>query len=193
MNFSDIEDILYKRYHVAPSPSKVTSSHWREYGSLISVTRDTGSYAVRGSGFGFFIPRCSIKAIRFLLRSIFAQALLRKFSVDAEIVSAGKEIARRTGRVMDFDCVKQVLTVDLLSKKGVLSQAKTVVVIGDGYGYMTSLLQLLFPHLRVIAVNLGNVLFFDVFSVHKALPEVSCYLWETGSAATLPGQGGCFS
>jgi hypothetical protein len=59
-------------------------------------------------------------------------------------------------------------------KKGI----RVVCVIGDGYGYFTLLLKYLDPDLKIISVNLGKTLFFDVLSAQKGLPDEETMLLD---------------
>ena len=50
------------------------------------------------------------------------------------------------------------------------------MVIGDGYGFMTSLLKMRYPQATVICVNLGKVLMFDAAYTKMACPGENCSL-----------------
>lgn len=180
MGYKHILDRLYCDHHQESRHSltgEVTSSHWKKYAALTTVVREKdGSYNLSGSGFGNFVPGNSLRALKHFLPNARSRLLINEFNVNNRIRSAGFNVARKSGREIDFDCVKQILTVDLLQKHGVFNELKTVVVIGDGYGYMTALLRTILPEALIICVNLGRVLFFDVFYAEKNFPYEECSL-----------------
>jgi hypothetical protein len=161
------------------SDGGVVSSHWGKYGSLTNVIKKEKYYILSGVGFGNFIPSNSLKALKHLFPNVRSKFLLNKFQVDSKIKLAGFDVARKSGRAIDFDCVKQILSMDLLCKHNILNRVKTAVVIGDGYGYMTALLRTLLPEATIICVNLGRILFFDVYYLGKILPNENCCLNST--------------
>lgn len=171
MTQSDVLMALYSRHHDQPQPTGVASSHWREKGALTRVSRHGGRYELSGVGFGTFVSRHSVTSLKQFLPNLRARALLGQFQVDRQVRLAGRLTARKTGRVVSFDCVKQILAVDLLRRHGVLRDVKTAVVVGDGYGYMTALLGAVLPEARIVCVNLGNILFFDAYYVGQAFPN----------------------
>lgn len=68
--------------------------------------------------------------------------------------------------------------------------ARTVCVIGDGYGFLTSLLRIFDPGISVISVNLGRGLFFDVNQMKCVLPgEKAVLLDADGEVSVPPAQG----
>lgn len=174
--YSDILNELYRRHYEQTTSTDVRSSHWKKFGALTRVTKQDGQYALSGRGFGTFVPSHSLESVTQFLPNARSRALLRKFHVDGGIRWAGDRVARRAKRVVSFDCVKQILAVDLLRRHGVLAETGTVAVIGDGYGYMTALLGTVLPEARLICVNLGDILFFDVYYVQRALPDERCVL-----------------
>jgi len=98
--------------------------------------------------------------------------LLNRFKVDNGIKLAGFKVAKKSKRDVDFDCVKQILCVNLLYKCDILKKVNIAVVIGDGYGYMTALLKTILPGATIICINLGRILFFDVYYIGNNFPDL---------------------
>ncbi len=174
MTHKEILNKLYSDYYGTAGESikgGVISSHWEKYATLTNVFINKGIYSLSGVGFGNFVSSNSLRALKHFLPNRRAQSLLNKFHVDGKIQSAGFNVAKKSKREVDFDCVKQMLSVDLMNKHEVLNKAKTIVVIGDGYGYMTALLRTIVPEAKIICINLGRVLFFDVYYVGKNFPN----------------------
>ena len=96
----------------------------------------------------------------------------------------GKSAAEKKNKVLDFACAKQVSAINqvlvclqdgtgpsLCSNKFKEKKVNTVCVIGDGYGYLGVLLKMVDPPLKIVFVNLGRTLFFDVLYTAGAMPE----------------------
>ena len=47
------------------------------------------------------------------------------------------------------------------------------MIIGDGHGILSALLHTRFPSARIVLVDLGSVLFFQSYHLHKAFPDAS--------------------
>ena len=176
MIYKNILNELYQRYYESAGISSAASSHWKKYGSLARVVRKNGHYVLSGVGFGNFINSHSFRSLKYTIPNIRLHFLLNKYSVNRKIELSGFRVAKKAKRQVDFDCIKQVLSVDLLLKYKILNKVKTVVVIGDGYGYTTSLLRTILPEATIICVNLGRMLFFDVYYVKRIFPDEKCYL-----------------
>ena len=176
MGYRDVMGELYRRYYDCAEFSDVTSSHWKRYGSLTKVVKKDEQYILSGVGFGHFVPINSLRSLKYFLPSRMALRLMSRFHVDGEIKSFGLQAAKRAQRQIDFDCVKQILSVDLLRKKKVFNKDGIIMVIGDGYGYTTALLRMMLPEATIICINLGRTLFFDAYYLEKVLPNEKCRL-----------------
>ncbi len=177
-SYDSILEDLYNRYFMSFSGhSGVTSSHWRTVGRQ-KVSTENNKWRISGYGFGSFHAARLSNKIKFIPQKLLISHLLKKNHCSEYLVKQGKLAASLSGRLFDFDCVKQVLSLNLiikllgkdvyLSRQGI----KTICVIGDGYGYFSSLLRLVDPDVRVISINLGRTLFFDVLYSMKCCPGV---------------------
>ena len=72
----------------------------------------------------------------------------------------GRGNSARTSSRFSLDSLRQVLTLAYLQQKGI-NKNHTALVIGDGYGAMTSLLTQTKVAEKVILVNLTKTLFVD--------------------------------
>ncbi len=85
----------------------------------------------------------------------------RRFPTFGEDLRTGYRIARLQNRQFDLDMMRHVLTLSLLRRYLEPSTFRQVVIIGDGYGTMASLILAAFPESWVYAVNLEPVLALD--------------------------------
>ena len=173
---SDTLNELFLRHYQSAGKSSVTSSHWEKYGAFISVEKSDDRFNVYGFGFGHFVRPRSLRHIKYFLPSILSRQLFKRFGASLEIKAAGYEVARRQDRLLGFDEVKQTILCDILNKHGVLKQSKVITVIGDGYGFMACLLRLVAPQAKIICVNLGKILLFDMLYASKAFPDTKMFL-----------------
>ncbi|MHC8508153.1 MAG: hypothetical protein ACYYKD_01945 [Rhodospirillales bacterium] len=81
-------------------------------------------------------------------------------------------IAKRQGRQYTHDMMRQALTLAFARRAARRRADSCNLVIGDGYGVLTSLLLTDDPHARVICVNLTKPLLLDLTWAKKALPDV---------------------
>ena len=178
---------IYKNYYENHSTTpEVISSFWRAFGDRHDVAYINGDWSVSGYGLGSFIPKSLKKQVRHFPAIFFSKRLMKQYQCPPKLVHAGHNVSESSNRLFNFDCVKHVLAlndiinhlsipVDLgapFSKRNI----KVACVIGDGYNYLTSLLKTIDPDLKVISVNLGRSLFFDVFFSQKCLPHESVSL-----------------
>jgi len=104
-------------------------------------------------------------------------SLLKKYNCPKNLENAAKQIALKSGHELSFDSIKQILSLNSildklgngrsLTKQGI----NTVCVIGDGYAFFSKLLKFIEPDIKVISVNLGRTLFFDVLYSKSCLPD----------------------
>ena len=176
MEYNTILERLHSSHYSDDNFSEITSSYWKEVGKTSRVSKKDGNYVMSGLGFGVFVHQTPLNYIKWLPQILLAESLLRKYDVDRRIDWAGRCVMKSQNRTIEFDCVKQMLTASLLFKLKLLDRAKLIAIIGDGYGFMTSLIKMLCPESTVIDVNLGRVLFFDVSYTKKVFPQARTIL-----------------
>lgn len=179
--YNAILDTLYAEYYQKSEfHSSVTSSHWQTIGgSMVSKTPD--GWKARGYGFGGAPERTLSTAIKNAPRILLSQSLFRRYAIPQELQRSCFRLARRLGVWLDYDFVRQALSLKkildtlptvsndtgLFASRGI----RRVCVIGDGYGFCSSLLKEIDPSLSIVTINLGRILFFDVLSVSQAHPS----------------------
>lgn len=163
---------LYRKYYVQQSPSNVTSSHWKIVGSH-SAGEKSGKYTLKGQGFGSFRENSLINKSYYGIELFLTKYMERKFETDQTLTKLAKEICRQTNHLFDYDCLRQILSLQFIGQHLKFSDLNTVCVIGDGYGFMGSLIKKRWPHIKILSINLGKTQMFDVFYTQKAFPLLS--------------------
>jgi putative sugar O-methyltransferase len=94
-----------------------------------------------------------------------------------EYQRTGQAIAKRRGGQFDLAMMRQVLTLSILTKYLPSDQMRLpIVVIGDGWGAMASLVLSCLPEANVVLVNLTRMLLVDLVYIRKAMPDVAICL-----------------
>lgn len=97
-----------------------------------------------------------------------------------EVLKLGYVVARKHGRVLTHDMMRQVLTLALIRHHVGLKQDRTCnMIIGDGYGVLTSLFLLAAPERKNIACNLTKSLLLDLLNIRKSSPDIKPVLVRT--------------
>jgi len=133
-------------------------------------------------GFGGFIPRSS------LLRRVGHRLMQRPYRQMAKSfpeflqwdAMAGK-LAKTQRKIYDLDMLRQAITLACLRDflPGCLAPGSTLLVIGDGFGTLSSLALMAEPRLRVILVNLTKTLLADLIFIQRGLSGVTVALPTT--------------
>ena len=131
-------------------------------------TAKTGSGGFPAYGSGNATAATPINRIKKLPQTILVRQLLRRYAAPEALVMLGRRIAEQTGCLFDFDHAKQILSLDHILRQLPRNAPNVVCVIGDGYGYLTSLIHRALPQTKVICVNLGRTLFFDIYYTRLA-------------------------
>lgn len=166
---SKILDGLHKKYFQRGSFSEMTSSHWKKYGALQEAAKVGGKWELSGIGFGDHAPKKWWRHIYYLPTSVFLLFLLR--SSDRRIVGIARSLAEKVGRMFSYDVARMILSCELIIRNTSGLDGITIAIIGDGYGFLGGLLKAINPSVRIIFINLGRTLLFDVFYSFLAYPR----------------------
>jgi hypothetical protein len=148
------------------------SSHWREMHEEFSF-RDGTMSGLRG--FGGALRRRGILhewAHRLLQRPLRAHG--KQFSRFPALDALQSGIALRQGRIYDLEMLRQSLTLACVLEHG--TPRDPMLVIGDGYANLTSLLLAALPESRVVLVNLAKTLLVDAVYAGAATPGLEIAL-----------------
>lgn len=163
---------LYERYYQEDqTPGALVSSHWRAMHTKAQVHYENGRVKpVFAEGFGDLQvnswPYRFFSKLNIYIHFFFLQKKASLFHV----YKIAKNICRRLGISMTINCFYQVCTAALLmrtlSPKGDLC----ILNIGDGYGFLSILLKEIYPKAKIVLVDLGKTLLFQVEFCYKAHP-----------------------
>ncbi len=98
--------------------------------------------------------------------------LASEFPDRDDCLQLGHRITDQQNRLLTNDIVRQIYSLALIRNYlDIQSLNSSILVIGDGYGVLTTLLAMHAPHLKIIIVNLTKPLLLDLIYFNQALPE----------------------
>ena len=166
------EDILLALEEAAEKPERTRSSFWE-------VELEDFSFTANGEMTGL-IPVGSIskkyskihKAAHWLLQWPY-RYIVRESQNFGECYDLAKFIAEGQERAVTLDMMRQTLGLAVIKDNlDVKALGGINLVIGDGYGVMTSLLKLTYSETKIVTVNLTTPLLMDLVYARKAIPSL---------------------
>jgi len=174
------DDVLRALHSRQEQVDRSASSYWTEAAGSFSLTK---SGTMEGSTLvGLLAPPTDpLRVLVHRTLQLPFTALGRwRYRHYGQIRRLGGLIASRTDRMFTYDMMRQVLSLALIHEHVPFGEeGPAVLVIGDGFGVMTSLLALLTQRRKIITVNLNKPLLLDTTYIRRAVPEATLALVET--------------
>jgi len=171
----------YFRNALNREEESVVSSHWRLYGGLFDIDMDSAGnlLEVVGAGIGTMKwPKGWKGAFQRLLDylCIFLHIIRlpdRRFLL--QLRREGTGLCRKMGLHFTFDAFRQICTLAIIERNlgrgGVIKGGLNILMIGDGYGFLSALFKLRFPHSTVVLIDLGKTLLLQSYNCQMAFPQ----------------------
>lgn len=165
MKYSGIEaiNVLSRRIY---EDDPTESSHWKKFHGKFSYKNGILSGI---KGFGGSQP--TYQGFRKKIHNLFQRKYRKigaKFPKFDTIDFNANQITKKQERAYDLDVLRQTLTASFLSTfPNVLGSNKQVLIIGDGFGSLTSILLASKLSRQVILVNLTKTLLVDLLYLKK--------------------------
>jgi len=161
---------LYQKYYLEnESHESFVSSHWEKMQETVSVDLVENNLA-RLSGNGFsYRPHLSYPAKMLSWLTIISYLLRFKNTKElSRLICAGLTLSRRMEVPFSHDCFRQICTFSLLRRHA--SEGR-IVIIGDGFGYLTAFIKMMWPQSKIFLIDIGKILFFQAYHCQKAFPD----------------------
>ena len=164
-------DALHYLANEVKKTDVAASSHWKFYSKNFEVADDGSVSGVRGFGENRrpYSP----------MSRLFHNFMQRRWRIPARsnesfsgFDDAMAAICEVKGKSYSLDALRQTLTLSALDAQGVLSRDHEVLVIGDGFANMTSLLVATGVARKVVLVNLNTTLYVDLLNL-RGLPQLA--------------------
>lgn len=157
---------------------KSASSHWTDYAKNFSVLSVENGFELAGYGFGGSGNRSLFARISAWVGNALHLIQLATPNLRQDVRDA-KHVVARMGLEFSQDAFRQVCTLNLLASR--LSAGvppDRILVIGDGHGILSALLHSRYPTAQIFLADLGSVLLFQAYHLHKAYPDASQVLTD---------------
>ena len=172
MTSNQIQETLFQKYYSNDEFSKVTSSHWQDFGKKTNITRSNNGFEIRGYGISAYGRKSILRNLKYLPIAILLSKMLSKHGAKKHSIHAAKTITKHLNIHFAFDHAKHVLIYDLLDSYSLFNSEDIICIIGDGHGLFGSLIKTLRPDARILFVNLGRNLLIDVVCFSKVFPHI---------------------
>lgn len=182
----DLLKSIYGKYYLkeGDSQSKYVSSHWKLNYEKFNVQLDGEGnvQSLEGTGFGYVKIRDPLaKLLSYICYISYLVKLSSRFDILRLMVPSFR-VCRAMQVFLSFDCFKQICSLALIIKNmsiGMKKKRLVFLIVGDGYGFLSSLIKFVFPNSTIVLVDIGKTLLFQAFycqtvhpeSVHKGVNE----------------------
>lgn len=171
-----LEDLKKHYWDKNSFHSKAASSYWKiwqeETSFNINYDDNNPSVEFGGTLFGDYEGKKSLINKTFDLPKILFNRKL-KAQLSSEVLDALNEACDSMNREVSYDCLKQALSLMKIKDSGISLDDKTICIIGDGYGFLGVLIKKLCPNSKLVCINLGRILTFDLLLTSTSVPEAN--------------------
>ena len=172
--------LIEKYFKESAFVSNATSSHWEKYSKYQKIDHEISHTKVEeielsGFGFGDFKNQGILNFFLNLPTQIYLKTKIFP-KCDVDTLKLAKKNAKKSKQLFSHDLARMVLTLDFLNNFIPSLNNKRIVIIGDGYGRLGTLIKAKFPKSKIIYVNLGRTLLFDLVYSKKTFPNSIVHL-----------------
>jgi hypothetical protein len=157
----------FSMYCSNPEPKGINlSSYWDLYLPKVLINllpngEMPEKISISHQGFAELIPIRMFPLVSTFLSVLRNMVLLFKFQCRLKIIIRTFIILFKTNRLLVFDVAKHAILISKVENLLKFSTFGRVVIIGDGFGFLGTLLKTLYPNLQITFVNLSKNLFLD--------------------------------
>ncbi|MCP4608404.1 MAG: putative sugar O-methyltransferase [Planctomycetes bacterium] len=183
MGTTEIVNELYDRYYIHNStPEDIISSHWKHYQNQVKVRISEGNIeSLVGSAFGDLEQRAITSRILSWMTIGSYWLRLPHRMENLNLLKSSIGFTKRMGLPFTYDCFRQVCSLGLVNQYMAQKNQNgklNVIIIGDGYGFLASLIKEIYPRSTILLVDLGRILLFQAHYCGKAHANRSHFLMK---------------
>lgn len=186
MELNPAQYLISKYYSNPGFRSSSTSSHWKKFGQYQTVKSKKVSkiedIKLSGYGFGDFKERNLLNIVKNLPTYFYLKTKIYPLC-DKNLLRIALNNSKKSNQLMSHDAARMVLTLDLLVRNLPDLKNKKIVVIGDGYARLGTLIKGTFPDSKITYVNLGRTLLFDLVFSKRCFPQATVKILNSQSNA----------
>lgn len=177
----DLQYLISEYGNSKANYSQEASSHWLRLNDFQKIKIDHKNdnlfnkkgirLNLSGGGFGEFKKLTILNLVTHLHVFLYLSLnLWRKLDLNTFFKTFRYSLKSR--QLFGYDVSRLATTVDFLAKNIGDLDGKSILIIGDGYGRLGSILKSIFPNLTITHINLGKILIFDYFYSLKVFPDL---------------------
>ena len=166
MKYSSNKLFNYLEKHINDEEA-VSSSHWNYYHRDF-IYKNNKLSGIKGFGHNSKYYGYISNLVHFVFQTKYRNKS-SKSPFFKKINKSAIKIAKSQGRVLGIDILRQILTLDFLNENNVLNCVENTLVIGDGFGTMSTLILQNNIAERVFLINLRKTLLVDLLYLKKAV------------------------
>jgi hypothetical protein len=177
---SDLVYSLYRKYYGSFKEfSGLVSSHWESFIPRIKVDIDDEGNIRQFLGYGFGDlqqNRLFNRLPNYICNFSYFLTLANKRDLIYLCRLAIKN-SKLMGSYLSYDSFRQVVAFSQIREYFKLDEGAVfdVLVIGDGYGFLSALIKMVYPKCRIVLADIGDVLLFQSINLQKIFPGYSHY------------------
>lgn len=178
---------LYQDYYKSTRADNgnLISSFWKEHNEKARVFIDDHGeiQSLMASGIGDITGRNIFKnLLHFASILSYWVCLPHKADLFKLLLTAHK-VCRSMSVLLSYDCFRQVCALELILRH--LAPEKrdrpvNFLILGDGYGFLSSLVRAVMPNATMILIDIGQTLLFQAVHCQKVFPELRHHLVDDG-------------
>ena len=158
-----ILNYLIEKYYLKKCKQKTVSSHWENYNKHFMDFGKDIFHKYRSVGVSNFTTYNYKKFIFRLPRKIYLFYLILKFRIKIQKIKKLHSICKELRILAEFNQIKLLIILDKIEKHINLNRNIFICIIGDGYGFLGSLITKLYPNTKLLFVNIGENLILDYY------------------------------
>jgi SAM-dependent methyltransferase len=179
---------LYQRYYIegigsAGQGSQLLSSHWKDRSSKFDVLmEDDAALSLISVGMGLTMSTSPLQNFLGYVCALSYLAKLPQRMAIASLIPRSYRVVNAMGGTFSFNCFKDVCALEMILRHINLTGAGdrlNFLMIGDGYGFFSSLIKAIFPNSTLALVDIGKTLLFQAVYCQRVHPRhVHRGVWE---------------
>ncbi|MBI3011140.1 MAG: putative sugar O-methyltransferase [Candidatus Omnitrophica bacterium] len=176
-----VQQLFQAYYATEPARQEAyVSSHWADYSGQFDVIMDSeGSIRkLVGRGFGGMTTRNPLEVLVQYAGHLSYLSWLPNRREILALMRVAQPVCLAMGFFLSFDAFRQLCALALIRgwmSPAVRAKRLTVLMIGDGYGFLSSMVKTLYPRATLVLVDIGRTLLFQSIYCQRAHPTARHY------------------
>ncbi|MCM8760948.1 MAG: putative sugar O-methyltransferase [Candidatus Omnitrophica bacterium] len=183
-----ISEIFNRYYGREDTDKRFVSSHWKYHSSRIRVSIDyNGNVRVlRGSGFGLMDnTHIFNKIVHMICNNSYLITLPDRFAIK-NLMKLSSDLLKAVDSYLSYESFRQLCSLNVILKHFNADKRDSIAVlmIGDGYGFLSAMIKVLYPRSTIVLVDIGKVLLFQAIYLQRIFRQARHHLVFSPENAT---------